>query len=216
MGNCTSSGGGGGGGSSAAAKGGGATKALDEIITATGETEITVDVRKRNKKARNEYSKEVLQATVDENGNVTFSYPTGTFSGNYGDEYQTVTYKLKAGAVNGEPFGIDLSKAETVSGNTYSIRAAAKKAGMTWNEKAQAWVKSNHWVNSKTDYSEAELKKMGNKELRKVFDASYGKYRLYMGDSLGDIGRKLASRREKQADKDFMIKAIEQSQKYIK
>jgi hypothetical protein len=57
---------------------------------------------------------------------------------------------------------------------------------------------------------------MGNKELRKVFDASYGKYRLYMGDSLEDIARKLASRREKQADKDFMIKAIIQSQKYIK
>lgn len=86
------------------------------------------------------YKDTVLEATADNNGNVNFSYAKGEFSGPSAktNKTQTVTYKLKAGAVNGETFGIDWDKVKSISGETYSLRRKAKEAGLKWDGKRWA------------------------------------------------------------------------------
>lgn len=87
------------------------------------------------------FKNEVLEATADKKGNVTFSYATPTFSGLSAktNKTQDVTYKLKAGAVDGETFGINWSKVNSISGQTYSLRSAAKAAGLKWDGATKTW-----------------------------------------------------------------------------
>ena len=87
------------------------------------------------------FKNEVLEATADKKGNVTFSYATPTFSGPSAktNKTQDVTYKVKAGAVDGKTFGINWSKVNSISGQTYSLRAAAKAAGLKWDGSTKTW-----------------------------------------------------------------------------
>ena len=87
------------------------------------------------------FKNEVLEATADKKGNVTFSYATPTFSGPSAktNKTQDVTYKVKAGAVDGKTFGINWSKVNSISGQTYSLRAAAKAAGLKWDGPTKTW-----------------------------------------------------------------------------
>ena len=87
------------------------------------------------------FKNEVLEATSDKKGNVTFSYATPTFSGPSAktNKTQDVTYKVKAGAVDGKTFGINWSKVNSISGQTYSLRAAAKAAGLKWDGSTKTW-----------------------------------------------------------------------------
>ena len=87
------------------------------------------------------FKNEVLEATADKKGNVTFSYATPTFSGPSAktNKTQDVTYKVKAGAVDGETFGINWSKVNSISGQTYSLRSAAKAAGLKWDGATKTW-----------------------------------------------------------------------------
>lgn len=87
------------------------------------------------------FKNEVLEATADKKGNVTFSYATPTFSGPSAktNKTQDVTYKVKAGAIDGKTFGINWSKVNSISGQTYSLRAAAKAAGLKWDGPTKTW-----------------------------------------------------------------------------
>ena len=87
------------------------------------------------------FKNEVLEATADKKGNVTFSYATPTFSGPSAktNKTQDVTYKVKAGAVDGKTFGINWSKVNSISGQTYSLRDAAKAAGLKWDGSTKTW-----------------------------------------------------------------------------
>ena len=87
------------------------------------------------------FKNEVLEATSDKKGNVTFSYATPTFNGPPAktNKTQDVTYKVKAGAVDGETFGIIWSKVNSISGQTYSLRSAAKAAGLKWDGATKTW-----------------------------------------------------------------------------
>ena len=87
------------------------------------------------------FKNEVLEATADKKGNVTFSYATPTFSGPSAktNKTQDVTYKVKAGAVDGKTFGINWSKVNSMSGQTYSLRDAAKAAGLKWDGSTKTW-----------------------------------------------------------------------------
>ena len=87
------------------------------------------------------FKNEVLEATADKKGNVTFSYATPTFSGPSAktNKTQDVTYKVKAGAVDGKTFGINWSKVNSISGQTYSLRSAAKAAGLKWDGATKTW-----------------------------------------------------------------------------
>lgn len=87
------------------------------------------------------YTDTVLVAETDGNGNLTFSYPTAEKFEKTGKTNKThyVTYKVQAGAINGETFNINWDKVKSVSGETYSIRKAAKDAGLKWDAEKKKW-----------------------------------------------------------------------------
>lgn len=87
------------------------------------------------------YKDEVLEATTDGKGNVTFSYAKAESYTKTAKTNKTnyVTYKLNAGAVNGETFNIDWSKVNSISGQTYNLRSAAKSAGLSWDSAEKKW-----------------------------------------------------------------------------
>lgn len=206
---------GGRGSASSRAGGGGYSSADKAMQVASGGvvlrdkyTEIEVEARKRNKRASTEYSKEVLSAKVDENGNVSLDYAKGSYSGNYGDEYQKVTYNIKSGLVDGKPVNMNLKKAQSITGKTYPAREAAKAAGMTWNGDANAYISKNHPLNTKTNYSAKELSSMSDKKLRNVYEAAYTKYAVKNHKSLGEISDTLKKNKNKSASRESMIKAI--------
>lgn len=52
-----------------------------------------------------------------------------------------ITYKLNAGAEDGDTFGINWDKVKAVSGQTYGIRAELKERGFKWDGKTKKWRK---------------------------------------------------------------------------
>lgn len=183
------------------AKSDGGVSAADKAIReATGGvirkdeyTEIEAVATKRNKKARTTYDKSVLSAEVDENGNVTLKYAQGEYSGNYGDEVQNVTYRIKAGAVDGVPVNLDLSKASSISGSTYEVKDAAKAAGMKWNSDTSSWVKSNHIINTSTKFTDSELAAKSDSEINAIYKAGYYKFYAAKGYTLRQIDAKAST-----------------------
>lgn len=89
------------------------------------------------------FKNEVLEATSDKDGNVTFSYARGKINDPSAKTNKTTTaeFRLKAGAVDGETFGIDWSKVRSISGQTYNLRQAAKAAGLKWDGARKMWVR---------------------------------------------------------------------------
>ena len=85
------------------------------------------------------YRDNVLEATADRNGNVTFSYTRGEFGEKTSRTTTNVEYRLIAGAINGETFNINWDKVQSVSGETYSLRSEAKKNGLKWNGTLKRW-----------------------------------------------------------------------------
>ena len=110
------------------------------IVAGTPQT-ITTTYYSSRSIGGSRFKNEVLEATADKKGNVTFSYATPTFSGPSAktNKTQDVTYKVKAGAVDGKTFGINWSKVNSISGQTYSLRAAAKAAGLKWDGPTKTW-----------------------------------------------------------------------------
>lgn len=172
------------------------------VITNAEDRDITVTAIKRNSKAPTTYSQQVVKATVDEDGNVIFDYPRGFYSGNYGDREQKVTYTLKAGAIDGQPFNLDLSRAKSVTGKgTYELKEALKAAGLKWNETARAWVSPNHFINTKINYTKAELSGISGEQLDTVYRAAKMKYLIKnRGMSLKEAEAKATSGESKLTD----------------
>lgn len=123
---------GGSSGSSGRLSGGGA-------ISATKERTITTTYFSSQSRGGSRFKNEVLEATADKSGNVNFSYATPKFHGPSAktNKTQEVSYKLRAGAVDGETFGINWSKVNSVSGQTWSVRAKAKEAGLRWDARTK-------------------------------------------------------------------------------
>lgn len=206
----------GGRGSSSAVRGGArsggssADKAIREasggVIMKDAETTITATATRRNSRSDVEYDKEVLSTTVDADGNVSLNYAKGSYSGNYGDKEQTVTYSIKSGFVDGKPVNMDLSKASSISGKgTYSIKEAAKKAGMTWHPTANAWVKKDHIIYTKTNYKKSELEKMSSKDVDKIYRAKAMKSLLSKGYSFSEADKKMKSLSKKTKSEQIAI-----------
>lgn len=82
----------------------------------------------KSKKFSANASDEVLEAQTDEYGNLTFSKAKPVSRNG-----ETVNYELKAGAINGELFNVDIKKAQSINGKTYSLKGVAKESGMKWN-----------------------------------------------------------------------------------
>ena len=86
------------------------------------------------------YDDTVLEATADKNGNVKFSYARGEFNRTAKTNVKVdVTYKVVAGAVNGETFNINWSRVQSISGQTYDLRKQAKAAGLKWDGGKKIW-----------------------------------------------------------------------------
>ena len=84
---------------------------------------------------------EILEAKTDGNGNLTFSYAKADSYEKTAKTNRTVNtkYTLQAGAINGETFGINWDKVQSISGQTYNLRKAAKDAGLKWDGDRKMW-----------------------------------------------------------------------------
>lgn len=90
---------------------------------------------------RGRYDTEVLEATTDGHGNLTFDYAspdtkTKTSKTNLTNH---LTYNVQAGAVDGKTFGINWDKVKSIKGQTYNLRAEAKDHGLKWDGKEKMW-----------------------------------------------------------------------------
>lgn len=87
------------------------------------------------------YKEEILEATTDGKGNLTFSYaqPVTRTKTAKTNRTQYLTYELAHGAVDGKTFGIDWSKVNSISGRTYSVKNEAKEAGLKFDGATKTW-----------------------------------------------------------------------------
>lgn len=110
------------------------------IISGEARTIETVYMESRGWK-KGYYKDEVLEATTDGNGNLTFSYATADKYEKHAKTNVTnyVTYTVKAGAVNGKTFNIDWSKVNSISGQTYNLKQEAKDNGFSWDSAEKKW-----------------------------------------------------------------------------
>lgn len=131
-----SSGGGSGGG-----RAGGASK--DGTLTKSSPREIETTYHQGHGFTRGYYNDTVLQAKTNGQGGLTFDYADWTHSDPSAKTNRThaATTTITHGAINGELYGVDLSKAKSVSGQTYDLRDKLKRAGFRWNGKEKRWEK---------------------------------------------------------------------------
>lgn len=89
------------------------------------------------------YKSDVLEAVDAGNGEVSFEYatPESRVKTAKTNRTQYLTYKLKAGAQDGDVFGVNWDKVKVVSGQTYNLRDELKKKGFKWDGSRKAWVK---------------------------------------------------------------------------
>ena len=128
----------GGRGGSSGTRGGGSA---DGVIMSGAARKIETVYREQRGFSKSYFKDEVLEATTDGKGNVTFSYAKADSFEKTAKTNRTnyVTYTLKAGAVNGETFNIDWGKVNSISGQTYNLRTAAKNAGLSWDSAEKKW-----------------------------------------------------------------------------
>lgn len=89
------------------------------------------------------YKAEVLEAVEDGKGGIKFLYATPEKREQTAktNKTQYLTYKLKAGAENGETFGINWDNVKSVSGQTYNLRSEVKDRGFKWDGKTKSWIR---------------------------------------------------------------------------
>lgn len=89
------------------------------------------------------YKDEVLQAVDNGNGEVHFQYATPESREKTAKTNRTqyVTFKLKAGAENGNVFGVNWDKVKSVSGQTYNMKSEIKDRGFRWDGAKKMWVR---------------------------------------------------------------------------
>lgn len=89
------------------------------------------------------YKDTILEAVDRGNGSLEFVYATPDSREKTAKTNRTqyVTYKLKAGAENGDVFGVNWDNVKSVSGQTYDLRSEIKDRGFRWDGKNKRWVK---------------------------------------------------------------------------
>lgn len=89
------------------------------------------------------YKDEVLEAVDAGNGEVHFQYATPESREKTANTNRTqyVTFKLKAGAENGNVFGVNWDKVKAVSGQTYNMKSDIKDRGFRWDGAKKMWVR---------------------------------------------------------------------------
>lgn len=89
------------------------------------------------------YKDTVLEAIDEGNGELSFVYATPESREKTAKTNRTqyVTFKLRAGAENGEVFGVNWDNVKSVSGQTYDLRSEIKERGFKWDSQNKKWVK---------------------------------------------------------------------------
>ena len=97
----------------------------------------------RGAKTRTIKTDTILEAVDRGNGSLEFVYATPDSREKTAKTNRTqyVTYKLKAGAENGDVFGVNWDNVKSVSGQTYDLRSEIKDRGFRWDGKNKRWVK---------------------------------------------------------------------------
>lgn len=87
------------------------------------------------------YKSDILEATDAGNGELAFVYATPAERDKTAKSNRTqyLTYKLKAGAEDGDVFGVNWNKVKSVSGQTYGLRTTLKDKGFKWDGKEKKW-----------------------------------------------------------------------------
>ena len=92
--------------------------------------ERTIETEYREARGRSgSYYKDTILEAVDEgNGELSFVYATPESREKTAKTNRTqyVTYKLRAGAENGDVFGVNWDNVKSVSGQTYDLRSEIK------------------------------------------------------------------------------------------
>lgn len=136
----------GGRGGSSSGKGGGGSvggASKDGTLTKSTPKEIETTYHKASGFTRGYYNDTVLQAKTNGQGGLTFDYADWEHSPPSAKTNKTHSAKttITHGAINGRLYGVDLSKAKSVSGQTYDLRSALKSEGFKWNGKEKRWEK---------------------------------------------------------------------------
>lgn len=122
-------------------RGGGRGVSKDGALTLNNPKTVVTTFFEARGWSGSRYSDEILEATTDGNGNLTFNYATGgTFEKTAKtNRRNNVTYQIAAGAVNGSTFNVNWDKVKSISGQTYKLRQAAKEHGLSWDSEKKIW-----------------------------------------------------------------------------
>ena len=87
------------------------------------------------------YKSDILEAIDAGIGELAFAYATPVERDKTAKSNRTqyLTYKLKAGAEDGDVFGVNWNKVRSVSGQTYGLRGTLKDKGFKWDGKEKKW-----------------------------------------------------------------------------
>ena len=87
------------------------------------------------------YKSDILEAIDAGNGELAFAYATPVERDKTAKSNRTqyLTYKLKAGAEDGDVFGVNWNKVKSDSGQTYGLRGTLKDKGFKWDGKEKKW-----------------------------------------------------------------------------
>lgn len=77
----------------------------------------------------------MLEAKDKGNGEIELKYASADFPKDSGkDRTVDVTFTIKAGFVNGEPYNINFDNVKSVSGKTYEVKSVMKSRGFKWKD----------------------------------------------------------------------------------
>ncbi len=116
----------------------------NSVIDKNAKTRTIETVFREARGYQNSYYKdEVLEAVDTGNGEVHFQYATPESREKTAKTNRTqyVTFKLKAGAENGDIFGVNWDNVKSVSGQTFNLKSEIKDKGFKWDGEKKMWVK---------------------------------------------------------------------------
>lgn len=116
----------------------------NSVIDRSAKTRTIETVYREARGYSGSYYKDTILEAVDRgNGSLEFVYATPESREKTAKTNRTqyVTFKLKAGAENGDVFGVNWDNVKSISGQTYDLRSEIKDRSFRWDGKNKRWVK---------------------------------------------------------------------------
>lgn len=95
---------------------------------------------RKSKSSGDRWKRTILEATSDGNGNVTLSYATPYAYEHPNNNTTIAKYRIDSGIDDGWMHNLDLSKARSVSGQTFSVKDLIKENGFRWDRDNKRWI----------------------------------------------------------------------------